>query len=274
MKIEQLPIYPALPNCSLTLYRHEENIPTVPPRRAVIVCPGGGYVNLSGREDEIVALQYAAAGFQVFLLHYGVGEHSANFAPLVQACSAIRYIREHATELHVRPDRIFITGFSAGGHLSASAGTMYRHDAVKKAFMAQYGDENIELGRPDGMILCYPVITSGSYAHRGSFLMLCGDTNATEEAMREFSAELWVDDHTPPTFLWHTSDDNVVNVTVSLRYGEALRAHNIPFEMHVFPKGPHGCALANEATAKGFANQVIPEVQAWVELSDRWMRSL
>ena len=274
MKIEQLPIYPALPHCSLTLYRHEENIPTVPPRRAVIVCPGGGYVMLSGREDEIVALQYAAAGFQVFLLHYGVGEHSANFAPLVQACSAIRYIREHAAELHVRPDRIFITGFSAGGHLSASAGTMYRHDAVKKAFMAQYGDENIELGRPDGMILCYPVITSGSYAHRGSFLMLCGDTNATEEAMREFSAELWVNDHTPPTFLWHTSDDNGVPVQNSLLFSAALAEHHIPFECHIYPHGAHGLSLCDQRTWADNPGLLSPTAAPWIDLAIRWAREL
>ena len=274
MKIEQLPVYPALPDCSLTLYRHEENIPGVPPRRAVIVCPGGGYVNVSAREDEIVALQYLAAGFQVFLLHYAVGEHAANYAPLIQACSAIRYIREHAEELHVRPDRIFITGFSAGGHLSSSAGTMYHHSAVKAAFIEQYGDEKVELGRPDGMILCYPVITSGTYAHRGSFVMLCGDANASDEAFRDFSTELWVDDNTPPTFLWHTADDNGVPVQNSLLFASALAAHQVPFECHVYPHGAHGLSLCDERTWVGNPELLCPAAAPWIDLAIRWAREL
>lgn len=274
MKIEQLPIYPALPNCSLTLYRHEEITPDAPARRAVIVCPGGGYVMLSGREDEIVALQYAAAGFQVFVLHYAVGEHAAHYAPLVQACCAIRYIREHAAQLNVLPDRIFITGFSAGGHLSASAGTMYHHHAVKTAFLAQYGDENTALGRPDGMILCYPVITSGNYAHRGSFAMLCGNPGASEDAMREFSTELWVDDQTPPAFLWHTSDDNGVPVQNSLLFADALATHHIPFECHIFPHGAHGLSLCDKRTWVGNPGLLCPTASPWIEHAIRWANEL
>lgn len=274
MKIEQLPIYPALPDCSLTLYRHAESIPGVPPRRAVIVCPGGGYVMLSGREEEIVALQYAAAGFQVFVLRYGVGEHAANYAPLVQACCAIRYIREHAEELHVRPDRIFITGFSAGGHLASSASTMYRHDAVKAAFVEQFGDDNVTLGRPDGSILCYPVISSGYYAHRGSFLMLCGDMKASEDAQREFSTELWVDDHTPPAFLWHTSDDGGVSVQNSLLYASALSTHGIPFECHIYPHGAHGLSLCDERTWANNPGLLSPTAAPWIDMAIRWAREL
>lgn len=274
MTIERLPVYPERPGCALTLYRHTELIPDAPLRHAIIVCPGGGYQFLSGREEEIIAMQYAAAGLQAFVLHYGVGEHAANYVPLIQACSAIRYIREHAQELNVRPDRILITGFSAGGHLAASASTMYRHDAVKAAFLTYFGDENTALGRPDGSILCYPVISSGVYAHRGSFWMLCGSADASEEAMREFSAELLVDNDTPPAFLWHTANDNVVPVQNTLLYASALAAHGVPFECHVYPDGPHGLALCDERTWVNSPAFLCPAAAPWIDRAIRWAKQL
>ncbi|MBQ7338224.1 MAG: alpha/beta hydrolase [Clostridia bacterium] len=274
MKIEQLPIYPAAEHCGLTLYRHQENIPGVPPRRAVIVCPGGGYLNLSGREDEIVALQYLAAGFQVFILHYGVGANAANYTPLIQACCAIRYIREHAAALNVRPDRIFITGFSAGGHCASAAATMYKHNAVKQAFVEHFGDDDVRLGRPDGAILCYPVISSGEYGHRGSFSTLCGDPNASDEALREFSTDLWVDNDTPPAFLWHTADDPVVPVQNSLLYTMALSACKIPFECHIYPHGEHGLSLCDERTWVGNPALLSPVAAPWIDHAIRWAQQL
>lgn len=274
MKIESLPIYPALPDCSLTLYRHEELTENAPARRAVIVCPGGGYVELSKREDEIIALQYAAAGFQALVLRYGVGKNAANYTPLKQACCAIRYLREHADEFNIQPDRIFITGFSAGGHCAAAASTMYKHDAVKEAFLEYFGDDNVTLGRPDGSILCYPVISSGIYGHRGTFLMLCGDSNATDDAMREFSTELWVDADTPPAFLWHTSTDEAVPVQNSLLYSMALLTHKIPVECHIYPHGVHGLALCDERTWVGNPAFLSPAALPWIDHAIRWARQL
>ena len=115
MKIEALHIFPQYPQADLTVYLHEE-IERVPPapRRAMIVCPGGGYGFLSDREDEVVALAWLAEGFQAFSLHYGIGEHAQNYEPLIEACLAIRHVREHAKEYNVDPEHIFITGFSAG----------------------------------------------------------------------------------------------------------------------------------------------------------------
>ncbi|MBQ7398484.1 MAG: alpha/beta hydrolase, partial [Clostridia bacterium] len=115
MKVETLHIFPEYPNADLTVFLHTE-IERVPPtpRRAMIVCPGGGYGFLSDREDEVVALAWLAEGFQAFILHYGVGEHAKNYEPLIEACLAISHIREHASKYNVDPDHIFITGFSAG----------------------------------------------------------------------------------------------------------------------------------------------------------------
>jgi predicted esterase len=203
-----------------------------------------------------------------------INQHKQKDTDIKITDAAIRYIREHAAQLNVLPDRIFITGFSAGGHLSASAGTMYHHHAVKAAFLAQYGDENTALGRPDGMILCYPVITSGNYAHRGSFAMLCGNPGASEDAMREFSTELWVDDQTPPAFLWHTSDDNGVPVQNSLLFADALSTHHIPFECHIFPPGAHGLSLCDKRTWVGNPGLLCPTASPWIEHAIRWANEL
>lgn len=274
MKIETLPIEPQAPYCSLVMYRHEENVPSVGPRRAIIVCPGGGYIGLSGREDEIVALQYAAAGFQAFVLHYGVGRNAANHVPLLQACHAIRYLREHAAELYIRPDRIFITGFSAGGHLSASAGTMYRHPVVQESFLKQYGDDRTLLARPDGMILCYPLITTGPYSHRASIITLCGGAEPTPEQELDYSPDRHVSDETPPAFLWHTADDGAVPVQNSLLFAAALAEHRIPFEAHIYPHGVHGLSLCDTRTWCENPDFLAPDVAPWIHLAIRWAQKL
>lgn len=275
MKYEVLSLFPQNPQANLICYLHRDaDELQCPPHPAIIVCPGGGYTFLSEREDEPIALAYMAAGFQAFCLHYGICEHAANYEPLIEACLAIRYVRTHAKELNVDPHRIFITGFSAGGHLAASAGVLWNHSAVVKALSEQYGEEDSSLCRPDGMILCYPVITSGEHAHRGSFLALCGDQNATPEQQAAFSLERLVDEHCCPAFVWHTANDAVVPVENSLLLTQALAAHNIPFELHVYPDGPHGLALCDERTRANNPAFVNPTAAAWVAQSIRWAKQL
>ena len=270
MKIEALHIFPQYPHADLTVYLHEE-IERVPPapRRAMIVCPGGGYGFLSDREDEVVALAWLAEGFQAFSLHYGVGEHARNYEPLIEACLAIRHVREHAKEYNVDPDHIFITGFSAGGHLAASAGVLWDHPAVKAAF----GDTPTRMGRPDGILPCYPVITAGEHAHRGSFLALAG-ADATMEEQMAFSLETIVNETTPPAFLWHTSDDPSVPVENSLLFCSALAKYHIPFELHVYPHGAHGLSLCDERTwvnNPGLLNEIAA---GWFDLAVRWAKGI
>ena len=270
MDVKILKLFPDFPQCDLTCYLHREIMPNAPARRAIIVCPGGGYLSLSAREDEVVALEYLNAGFQVFCLHYGVGAAAANYTPLTQACLSIRYVREHAAEWNIRPDRIFITGFSAGGHLAASAGTMYDHAAVRAAF----GDASTALGRPDGMILCYPVITAGKHAHRGSILALCGDPNADEAQQREFSLEHNVTSDTPPAFLWHTAADDLVPVQNSLLFAAALAEHGVSFEAHIYPHGAHGLSLCDERTWVGVSGMLSDEAAPWIANAIRWAKQL
>ena len=270
MRGEGLHIFSNDPYAELIPYLHEPSDELkAAPRRAMIVCPGGGYVFLSRREDEPVALAWMAEGFQVFVLHYGICDRAKNYAPLVQACTAVRYVREHAKEWNIDPEHVFITGFSAGGHLAASAGTLWDHEAVREAF----GDVPTRMGRPDGTVPCYPVITSGEYAHRGSMTTLAPEGASIEE-QAAFSLERFVDEQTSPAFLWHTADDDGVPVQNSLLYASALAAHGVPFELHVFPHGAHGLSLCDERTWSTNPKFINPTAAAWFSLAVRWAKSI
>ena len=235
------------------------------PRRAVIVCPGGGYGALSDREAEPIAAQFLAAGFATFILRYSVGEGAKDFAPLKQVALAVKYVRENAEKYNVDPAYVFTCGFSAGGHLAASAGVLWDHPEAK----AVLGDAPEGINRPTGMILCYPVISAGEWAHKGSIYKLCGSKEATQAEMDRFSLEFHVNETTPPAFIWHTFNDTCVPVQNSLLMANALTAHKVPFELHVFPDGPHGLALCNEQT-----RMLNPHCECWVELAIKWAKAL
>ena len=240
------------------------------PRRAVIVCPGGGYSMLSDREAEPIATQFLAAGFATFILRYSVGEGAKDYAPLKQVALAIRYVREHAEAFNVDPAYVFTCGFSAGGHLAASAGVLWDHPEAK----AVLGDAPEGINRPTGMILCYPVITAGEWAHKGSFYKLCGSKEAPQAELDRFSLELSVNETTPPAFIWHTFNDQIVPIKNALLMASAMTDAKVPFELHVFPDGPHGLALCNEQTAKGIEKMLNPHCECWTELAIKWAREL
>lgn len=268
MRTETLRIFTSYPHADLTAYLADEKADNpCAPRRAMIICPGGGYGFLSSREDEPVALAWLAEGFQAFVLHYGIGANAQNYEPLIEACLAIRYVREHAEEYHIDPAHIFITGFSAGGHLAASAGVLWDHPAVRGAF----GDTPTRLGRPDGILPCYPVISAGEYAHRGSFVALAGPD---EEEQQAFSLETFVNDQTPPAFLWHTSDDNCVPVQNSLLFTTALAKYHIPFELHIYPHGAHGLSLCDKRTWANNPGLLNDVAAGWFELAVKWAKGI
>ena len=238
---------------------------TQSPRRAVIVCPGGAYRGLADHEADPVAHRFLAAGFATFVLRYGVGEDAANFAPLCQIALAIKHIRENATAYNVDPDYIFTCGFSAGGHRAGSAGVLWNIPEVK----AVLGDAPEGINRPTGMILCYPVITAGEYAHKGSFYNLCGSKEATQAEMDRYSLELHEDGTTPPAFLWHTFSDAGVPVKNSLLMAEAMVRAGVPCELHVFPKGHHGLGLCTDQSSASAAH-----CRQWIDLAIRWAQDL
>ena len=166
--------------------------------------------------------------------------------------------RGNADAYHIDPARVFVCGFSAGGHLAAMLGCLW-HETPQG-----------ELARPTGMILCYPVISGGEYAHRGSIESLTGGDAALAQAL---SMETRVDERTPPAFLWHTADDGAVPAMNSILMAQALAARGVPYALHVFPHGAHGLSMADELTAPvGNAALVNHQAARWFPLAIEWIR--
>jgi acetyl esterase/lipase len=212
----------------------------------VIVCPGGGYALRADHEGESVAHWLNRIGLAAFVLSYRVGPHR-HPAPLHDALRAIRLVRHRSAGWNIDSSRIAILGFSAGGHLAATAATSWDHGTSE-------ADDEIERlsSRPDALVLGYPVISFGASAHFGSMHNLLGP-DPTPELRLRLSAETRVTAQTPPTFLWHTADDAGVSVEHSLLFATALARHGIPFGLHIYPYGAHGLGLAEHD----------PELHTW-----------
>lgn len=235
-------------------------------RGAVLICPGGGYARTSEREAEPIAMQFNSAGFHAFVLYYSVAP-ARHPQPLLDVSRAMCIIRENAGKWNIAPDKIAVCGFSAGGHLAASLGVHWTKPYIHEMPGIMKG-----MNRPNALILSYPVISSGEYAHRGSFINLLG-SNPDTDLLSEMSLELQVNVNTPPAFLWHTFNDNAVPLENSLSFAQALRKNNIPFEMHIYPEGPHGLSLANEETqVEGL--KVDAHIAGWMPLCIDWLRQL
>lgn len=235
------------------------------PLPAVVVCPGGGYEQVVPWEAEPVAKPYFAAGYHVFVISYPVEEGAKGFGPLMQLAAVMAHIRRNAGKWMVDAGRIAVCGFSAGGHLAASMGTLYREKKFLEAVRLKghgWGTENI---RPDAMILSYPVILANEYAHKGSLLWVSGAEEGSEE-YRYFSLDQHVDGDTPPTFLWHTAEDTCVPVENSLYFAAALSAAKVPFELHILPEGEHGMSVCTKEVGNEDAYN-----GRWVEWSIRWL---
>ena len=201
-------------------------------RPSIIICPGGGYGFTSDREAEPVALAFAAEGYNAFVLRYSV---SPSHYPqqLLEVSAAVAYVRRMAKIWHVDTDKIIVCGFSAGGHLAGHLGVSWQEQFIQDALELKEAEN-----KPNAMILGYPVITSGTFAHEGSFRNLLGESYETDK--EKVSLEVLVSEFTPPAFIWHTFEDQAVPVENSMLFAQALKKYNIPFELHIYPKGGHG----------------------------------
>ena len=237
----------------------------------MLVIPGGGYGTVcSDREGEPIALAYLTRGMNAFVLHYSVGKQILSpLDPLTQASLAMLHIRANAAHYNINPQRVFAAGFSAGGHLAASLGTLW-HDDELQSRLPERGEGN----RPSGMVLGYAVISSGKYSHKDSFFSLLGSETPSQAQMERFSLELHVDARTCPAFIMHTFDDPAVPVENSLLMLSACSAAHIPCEAHIYPHGPHGIALANRVTWMGNAEFENAPIARWVDDSMVWMASM
>lgn len=221
---------------TLTIFLPKEN----PTGTGVVIYPGGGYVSESYNGEGIkIAETFVKHGIAAFVVKYRLPSDSImvdkSIGPLQDAQQAIRQVRERAKEWQLRPDRIGIMGFSAGGHLASTVGTKFNTPVIENPGRVSL--------RPDFMILIYPVISmSETLAHKGSRTSLLGE-KPSQELIERFSNERHVTDQTPPTYLTHTGDDKVVDVDNSIVFYEALRHHRVPAEMHLYPTGNHGFVL-------------------------------
>lgn len=247
------------------LQNYSASMPASEKRPLILICPGGGYYKVSGREGEPVAMQYLAMGYHAAILDYSVAPEAEYPVALLQLAGAVKYLKEHAEEYHIDPEQIFVQGFSAGAHLAANLGVFWNRDFIGETF-----DGPGEMFRPAGMILSYPVITSGEYAHHDSFKNLLG---SRYEAMKdELSLEKQVTKDTVPAFIWHTASDNLVPVENSLLFFTALKKNGVPAELHIYPNGTHGLSLANENTDDEEHNKVEEACQSWISLAKTWLK--
>ncbi len=208
---------------------------------AVVICPGGGYAVVVYQAEGIrTAKEFAKNGVAAFVLKYRLPSDSTmidkTIGPLQDAQQAIKVVRENAAKWGIDTNKVGIMGFSAGGHLASTEATHYKKSVIEN-------NNNINL-RPDFQILVYPVISmQDSLTHLGSRTNLLGN-NPSKKLIDEFSNELQVDENTPPAYITQAADDKVVDVDNSIVYFESLRHHNVPVEMHIYPKGNHGFVLA------------------------------
>jgi len=240
---------------SLTLYLPPADKAT---GTAVVVCPGGGYGFLAvDHEGQQIAEWLNSLGVAGFVLRYRIAPRYHHPAPLQDAQRAIRTVRARAAEWKIDPGRIGMIGFSAGGHLTSTAGTHF--DAGQAS-----AEDPIERAssRPDFLILCYPVISMGPLGHGGSTHNLLGE-HPDPALVENLSNEKQVTAQTPPTFLFHTSDDNAVPVENSVMFYLALKKAGVAAEMHVYEHGRHGVGLAKD-------DRVL---RSWPNLCAEWMRA-
>ena len=225
---------------------------------AVIICPGGGYVRLSTqREGEQYAAWLGTLGITSFVLKYRMQEFG-HPAPLRDVLRAVRLVRSEAARYHIRPDRIGVMGSSAGGHLAASAGTLYDHPLGRTG-----ADLDKVSARPDFLVLMYPVITmSGPAVHAGSRKALLG-ANPSAADVRLMSVEQQVTAATPPTLLIHTQEDQTVPVENSILFYQALTRAKVPAEMYLFEHGSHGMGMR---AGLGTASE-------WPKRAEEWLRA-
>lgn len=271
-------LYTGVGTPELRLYLPDKSVAT---GHAVVICPGGGYAILAMWEGDSIASRLAAHGIAAVVLTYRLPNttytENKEWAPLQDAQAAILYIRRHAAKYRIDPNKVGILGSSAGGHLASTIGTHYR-----KAYTSNPGNGNL---RPDFMILNYPVISfADSLAHLGSRFCLAGPPlrpGEMEEIMKdyktadqkfasypiskekiaEYSNEWHVDESTPPTFITHSNDDNVVKIANSILFIAALQRHRVPVQSFFYAKGGHGYGIRNPTSDTQWIDACI----AWIK---------
>lgn len=277
MKYEKIYLedhFPGLPKAKektqVTLYIPEvwEEVDTKQTFPCTVICPGGGYWWCSEREAEPVALKMVGNSIAAAVVNYATGGQHYPLQ-MLEALAAVTYVRRNSGRLHIDPEKIAVMGFSAGGHAACTAGLFWQEKLAEETLGCAHGED-----KPNGMILCYPVITSGKYAHRDSMICLLGD-EPDEALLEKMSLEKQVTENAPHAFIWHTSEDGLVPVENSLLLAQALHEKNIDVEMHIYPKGHHGLSLCDETvTKKEDMSDAVRYCSDWVSHCVKWIKEI
>ena len=298
MKIEQFQLFEDRKDVTLTTYILEDSpeILNGKKRPLILVCPGGAYMFCSDREAEPIALRFAAMGYHAAVLRYSVYSNGENKyaipgktpayeksimpGPMREIGKAILTIREHADEWLVDMDRIVLTGYSAGANNCALYCVYWDQPVI-----TEYLGVDKEMLRPAAAVLGYGVYDYPAMqkdldkigdqgritANYGFNLAFFGTEHPDEETMVKGSPAFQIHETTPPMFLWSTREDNVVPVRQTVLMANALAENDIPFELHIFERGMHGLALADQATSQA-KEQNMSEIAQWQEMAERWLK--
>lgn len=237
-------------------------------RPTILVLPGGAYEFCFdiGEGGPIVRF-FMSKGYNCARLNYSVSKMASLLMPkasrpLLEASQTVSMLRKNAEKWNVDTERIAVIGFSAGGHLAASLGTMWDDDSVYDNLKIPFASN-----KPNAMILCYPVIKSDEYAHRGSIDNLLGKYKDDKELLNKYDLTNQISDNTPPTFIWHTYTDDGVPVENSIKFCEEMRKKSkSSCELHVFFEGGHGMGLCTKDVGYDY-----PHVAKWTELCAQWL---
>ncbi len=297
MRTEKIYLYDGRPDVNLTSYILDDSpeILNGKKRPAVIICPGGAYLNCSDREAEPVALKFATMGYHAFVLRYSTYMEGAGGFPdytkpmktkpgrhypaqIRELAQAMMIVKEHTDDWLVDVNRIAICGFSAGAHTCAMYETSWYKPVITEFF-----SKDKEWFRPATVILGYPLTdycymkehTGNDPINDGIFMMsntaFLGTTEVSYELLKEISPVYHVNEMTPPTFIWSTAADELVPIQHSVRMAHALADNKIPFEIHIFEEGAHGLSLANQTTSEA-KSSINEDAAQWIGLAEKWLQ--
>ena len=275
-------------NGTATFYLHEPSKEIDPNKKypVMVVVPGGAYMWTSDREAEPIASEFFAKDYHAVVVHYDTegleayqGKEKNELPknpvsvfpnPLVELAEAISIVRKNAKEWAVDEDRISVLGFSAGGNLAGLLGTYWTEDWLEELV----GNKK-SLYKPNYLVLAYAaldLITTSEESEVPVSLAITGNINASKEKLRKVSPSYHVNEHTPPSFIWHTLEDTLVPANNALKFATAMAEHNRPYELHIYEKGVHGVALGDSRTSRK-ENQSNKHAASWVNLLLGWLEA-
>lgn len=263
--IELNNLYPNISKCTLEINYPYDIDWDMKIKPAMLIIPGGGYAFCSQREKDPIALSFMLKGYVCFSLIYSVTGDGSQVPlypqPQLQALAALDFIKRNAEKYFVDSSKVFVVGFSAGGHLAGTLGYLHKDQELLN-LLGICNDFSI---KPSGLCLCYPVITLKKKTHGGSMEAL---TNMEPELIEKLSIENWVSEDYPPTFIWTTKEDQCVPIENSIMMNDVLQANNVRHKFILFPHGPHGLSLATDLVCE----KSYDDVAVWVDEADKFFK--